>query len=212
MKQALFVVGGWEGHTPKESAAVFAEALQQGGFEVEFCTSLDVFTDLARFQKLSLIVPVWTAGELTAAQEKGLCDAVAGGIGLAGWHGTMCDAFRTNVNYQWMTGGQWVAHPGDLKPAYEIEITNSDHPITRGLSSFTLRNTEQYYMHVDPSNEVLAVTRFDNGVVMPAVWVRRWGQGRVAYASFGHTYADFDITEARTIVQRGLLWAAGEQI
>jgi hypothetical protein len=208
MRRALFVWGGWDGHTPKQSVDVFAPWLRQQGYEVEVADTLDVFADGERLKTLHLIVPVWTMGQITEQQEKGLCDAVAAGVGLAGWHGTLCDAFRNSTNYQWMTGGQWVAHPGGLVPAYDIHIVDREHPITRGVRDFTLRNSEQYYMHVDPANHVLATTTFDGGVVMPAVWTRPWGQGRVAYASFGHTYEDFDVPEAREIVQRSMLWAS----
>jgi len=208
MKRALFVWGGWDGHTPKQSVDVFAPWLRQQSYAVEVADTLDVFADGERLKTLHLIVPVWTMGQITEPQEKGLCDAIAAGVGLAGWHGTMCDAFRNSTNYQWMTGGPWVAHPGGLVPAYDIHIVDREHPITRGVRDFALRNSEQYYMHVDPANHVLATTAFDGGVVMPAVWTRRWGQGRVAYASFGHTYEDFNVPEALEIVQRSMLWAS----
>ena len=78
----------------------------------------------------------------------------------------------------------------------------------QGLNDFTVPNTEQYFLHVDPGNHVLATTTFDDGVVMPAVWTRQWGKGRVAYASFGHTHADFDVPEAQEIVRRSMLWAS----
>ena len=208
MRRALFVWGGWDGHTPKQSVDVFAPWLRQQSYAVEVADTLDVFADGERLKTLHLIVPVWTMGQITEPQEKGLCDAIAAGVGLAGWHGTMCDAFRNSTNYQWMTGGQWVAHPGGLVPAYDIHIVDREHPITRGVRDFALRNSEQYYMHVDPANHVLATTAFDGGVVMPAVWTRRWGQGRVAYASFGHTYEDFNVPEALEIVQRSMLWAS----
>jgi uncharacterized protein len=75
-------------------------------------------------------------------------------------------------------------------------------------------HSEQYYMHVDPSNEVLATTTFKGdifswieGVVMPVVWKRKWGRGNVFYCSLGHVAKDFDVPEVREIVRRGLLWA-----
>lgn len=207
MKRALFVYGGWDGHTPQESAALFAEVLRSRAYEVDIENALSVFCDAARMQTYDLIVPVWTMGTLTEDEEARVCDAVAAGCGLAGWHGTMCDSFRNSVRYQWMTGGQFVAHPGDISPEYEIQITDHDHPITTGLADFRIPQSEQYYMHVDPSNHVLATTTFPDGVVMPAVWTRRWGQGRVAYASFGHTHQDFDVSAAREIVTRCMLWA-----
>jgi type 1 glutamine amidotransferase len=208
MKRALFVCGGWDGHTPKESAALFASSLTRAGFGVEICNSLDVFADTAKLAALSLIVPVWTMGQLTAAQEQGLCNAVRAGVGRAGWHGTMGDSFRSNTDYQWMTGGQFVAHPGGIQPVYSVHIVDRAHPITRGLDDFEIPNSEQYYLHVDPANRVLATTTFADRTVMPAMWTRPWGAGRVAYASFGHTYKDFDVPAARAIVERSLLWAS----
>lgn len=213
MKQALVVWGGWDGHTPRQSAELFASILQNEGYQVEVSDTLDAYLDSDKLKALDLIVPVWTMGSITREQEKSLLEAVASGVGLAGWHGSMCDSFRNNTEYQWMTGGQWVAHPGGVID-YEVNITRPDDPIVAGLKDFKL-HSEQYYMHVDPANEVLATTTFSGqyaywieGVVMPVVWKRRYGQARVFYASFGHVVGDFDTPEAREIVRRGMLWAS----
>ena len=155
---------------------------------------------------------LYTMSSITKEQLDGLLNAIHQGTGYAGWHGGMGDAFRDSVDYQFMVGGQWVAHPGDIID-YTVQITNHEDPIVAGLDGFKM-HSEQYYMHVDPSNEVLATTTFDgafhdwiDGVVMPVVWKRRWGQGRVFYASVGHVAADFDVPEAKEIVRRGLIWA-----
>ena len=208
MRKALVVWGGWKGHTPKECADLFAPWLRQQGFEVEVYDTLDSYLDAAMMKSLGLIVQMWTAGTITGKQERGLLSAIGEGVGIGGWHGGMCDSFRINSEYQWMTGGQFVAHPGGCIPSYRVNIVNRDHPITRGINDFTMVNSEQYYVHVDPSNDVLATTTFESGCVMPAVWTRSWGKGRVFYASFGHTHKDFEIPEALEIVQRGLLWAS----
>jgi type 1 glutamine amidotransferase len=159
-----------------------------------------------------LIVPVWTMGEIQQEQLKGLSEAVAFGVGLAGWHGGMGDSFRNATDYQFMVGGQWVAHPGGVID-YRVNITNHTDPITAGLEDFDM-HSEQYYMHVDPGNEVLATTTFNgernawiDGTVMPVVWKRKWGSGKVFYCSLGHVSADFSVPEAREIVRRGMLWA-----
>ncbi len=212
-KRALVVWGGWDGHEPKQCADIFAPWLQEQGFEVTVSNSMDPYTDEAFMQSLSLVVPIWTMGSISTEQEGGLLKAVASGVGIAGWHGGMCDAFRSNTGYQFMTGGQWVEHPGGVVP-YTVDITKPDDPIVAGLSSFQMVS-EQYYLHTDPGNEVLATTTFSGefypwveGTVMPVVWKRRYGQGRVFYTSLGHVAKDFDVPEARTIVQRGMLWAA----
>ncbi len=204
---ALLVAGGWEGHTPLDSAQRFAPALEAAGLAVQIETNLAVFGDAARLAGCRLIVPVWTMGQLTGEQERALTEAVAAGTGIAGWHGTMGDSFRGNTTYQFMVGGQFVAHPGNIQPRYTVQIARRDHPVTAGLADFELNDTEQYYLHVDPSNDVLATTRFPN-VAMPAAWVRTWGAGRVFYASWGHTWRDFDEPTAFELVRRGLLWAA----
>jgi len=213
MKKALFVWGGWDGHEPRQSVEVFVPILQAEGYQVEVSDTLDSFADSEKMRSLDLVVPCWTMGAITPEQERGLLDAIYNGTGIAGWHGGMCDAFRGNTNYQWMTGGQWVAHPGNIR-AYTVNITKPDDPVMSGISDFQM-NSEQYYLHVDPSNEVLATTTFDGtdapwiaGCVMPVVWKRTWGRGRVFYSSLGHVAKDFDVYEAREIMRRGLLWAS----
>jgi type 1 glutamine amidotransferase len=212
MKKALFVWGGWEGHTPYESTTLFAAFLEGQDYHVEISDTLDAFLDEAKMSTLDLIVPVWTMGTITDEQEKGLLNAIRSGVGIAGWHGCMGDSFRNNTEYQFMVGGQWVAHPGNIID-YRVNIINHDDPITQGLQDFTM-HSEQYYMHTDPNNEVLATTTFSGehaswiaGNSMPVVWKKSYGKGRVFYNSLGHVVKDFDVLEARTIVQRGMLWA-----
>lgn len=213
MKSALLVWGGWEGHEPAKVASRFAPFLESQGYHVTISETLDSYLDTALMQRLDLIVPIWTMGTITSEQEKGLLAAVQAGAGLAGWHGCMADSFRQNTEYQFMVGGQWVAHPGGIID-YTVNITKTDDPIVAGLSDFQM-HSEQYYMHVDPSNEVLATTTFSGkytpwieGCVMPVVWKKRWGQGRVFYSSLGHVNSDFDVPEALTIMQRGMLWGS----
>ena len=214
-KSALMVAGGWEGHEPQRCAERFAAVLRGDGFAVEIATTLDVYLDAEKLRGLDLIVPIWTMSTITKEQETGLLAAVKGGVGVGGWHGGMADAFRNNVDYQFMVGGQWVAHPGNVID-YTVQITAPTDPVTTGLNDFAM-HSEQYYLHVDPGNEVLATTTFSGehapwiaGTVMPVVWKRRWGTGRVFYCSLGHQDHDFDVPEAQEIVRRGLRWAAGE--
>jgi len=213
MKKALMVWGGWDGHEPKQCVDIFAPFLQTQGYEVLISDKLDVYADKDKMLALDLIVPVWTMGTITKEQEKGLLEAVKSGVGLAGWHGGMGDSFRNNVDYQYMVGGQWVQHPGNIID-YSVQITKPEDPIVKGLSGFKM-NSEQYYMHVDPANEVLATTTFDghinpwiNGTVMPVVWKRKYGQARIFYTSLGHVAKDFNVPEVKEIVKRGMLWAS----
>ena len=212
-KNVLIVYGGWQGHDPTETSHLFAGLLEQAGLSVTLSETLDSFLDAGLMGKVDMVVPVYTMSSITREQEAGLLAAVRErGVSVGGWHGGMADAFRNNTEYQFMVGGQWVAHPGNIID-YRVNVTDHEHPITAGIADFDMRS-EQYYLHTDPSNKVLATTTFNgdhaqwiDGTVMPVVWTRSYGKGRVFYSSLGHVIGDFDVPEAREIVRRGLLWA-----
>ena len=215
MKKALIVYGGWDGHDPEGVAKVFSDILCQEGFDVTMSDTLDTFQGDLRIY--DLIVPVWTMGTLDGEAERNVCDAVANGTGIAGCHGGMCDAFRSSTDWQFMTGSQWVAHPGNDSVTYKVEIRKeTGSPIVKGIEDFTVK-TEQYYIHVDPAVKVLATTRFPtaggnhfpNGEVdVPVVYTKLWGKGKVFYNSLGHNREIFNIPEARELMRRGFLFAA----
>lgn len=213
-KKAIMVWGGWEGHEPKQCVDVFAPILEEDGFAVTISDTLDTYKDRDLMAEQDLVVPAWTMGQIEGEQEQGLLAAVDSGVGIAGWHGCMADSFRNNTTYQFMVGGQFVAHPDGIID-YTVNIAAPDDPIVAGLDDFQM-HSEQYYMHTDPGNEVLATTTLEgrqsaswvNGTVMPVVWKRAWGAGRVFYSSLGHVARDFDVPEAREIQRRGMLWAS----
>ena len=217
MKQALIVWGGWLGHQPQEVAEIFRAILEEEGFRVEVSNTLESFADKERLKALDLIIPIWTMGQIEKEWVGNVSEAVQSGVGLAGCHGGMCDAFRDNVDWQFMTGGQWVAHPGNDGVEYVVNIRHSSSPIMEGIEDFTVKS-EQYYMHVDPAVEVLATTRFptapgphwlNKAVDMPVVWTKRWGVGRVFYCSLGHQANIVEMHPVKLIMRRGFLWAAG---
>ena len=215
MRKALIVWGGWSGHEPEQCAAIIRGMLEEDGFSVAVETKTDAFGDPS-IRDLHLVVPIYTMSKIEKQHAVNLASAVEAGVGLAGHHGGMADAFRESTEYQFMVGGQWVAHPGDIID-YRVEIARPDDPVMEGISDFAYRS-EQYYMHVDPSNEVLATTTFSgahapwiDGVKMPVVWKRRHGKGRVFYSSLGHVASEFEVPEMRTILRRGMNWAARDE-
>jgi type 1 glutamine amidotransferase len=215
MKKALIFQGGWEGHEPAEVAEVLAEILTEEEFDVMITDTLTTLEeeDLTQFD---LIVPNWTQGRITNEQLKPLIDAVAKGTGLAGLHGGLGDSFRMDTDYQFMVGGQWVAHPGNDGVTYQVHILDSTHPVTEGMEDFTV-TSEQYYMHVDPAVKVHATTKFPiadgpyqtNGDVdMPVVWTKTWGKGKVYYCSLGHVAEIVRMPEVMTLMRKGMTWAS----
>lgn len=212
-KKVLYVYGGWEGHDPKPSVDLFVPWMRSEGAEVIVSDTLDSYLDAKLMESRDLIVQIWTMGTISNEQEAGLLKAVKNGAGLAGWHGGTGDSFRNNVEFQFMVGGQWVAHPGGVID-YSVQITNHEDPVTKGLKDFNM-HSEQYYMHIDPNVKVLATTTFNgdhapwiNGCVMPVVWKKYYGRGRVFYSSLGHVIGDFKGPEVLEIQKRGIRWAA----
>jgi uncharacterized protein len=215
MKRALIFFGGWEGHEPGPCATLFSEHLLRRGFSVEAHDKLDILSDPKRLKTFSVIVPMWTMGVLTDDQTKNLVAAVRSGVGLAGFHGGMGDAFRGQIEYQWMVGGQFLSHPDNFK-TYTVNIRKPSDPIVSGYTAFTV-HTEQYYMLIDPGIEVLADTTFGEsasapwtrGVVMPVIWKKHFDAGRIFYSALGHNAKEFtDVPAQLEITLRGIAWAA----
>lgn len=217
MKKALIFWGGWNGHEPQQVSERFERILKKHGFEVDRVEGVDCLADLDKLLQYDLLVPCVTMSELPRECEKNVSFAVSRGVGMAGCHGGMCDSFRKSTEWQFITGGQWVSHPGGDGVSYTVHIHPSSSPITEGLSDFDVC-TEHYYLHVDPSIEVLASTRFplvnfrhaaNKTVDMPVAWTKYWGLGRVFYCSLGHHDDVFDkAPNAQLLMERGMLWAA----
>ena len=217
MKKAWIFQGGWDGHEPKLTSARFAGMLRKNGFEVEIFDTLDPLADPDALMALDLMVFCWTMGEIKPEYTRNVSRAVGAGVGLAGCHGGMCDAFRNDTEWQFITGGQWVAHPGGDGVEYTVNICHGSSPITEGLEDFKVCS-EHYYLHVDPAIEVLATTRFpvvqyyhcaNKPVDMPVAWTKLWGNGRVFYTSLGHHDDVFEKSpSAAVLMERGMLWAA----
>ena len=214
-KKVLFVYGGWDGHDPVGTRDLFVPWLQSEGADVTLSDNLDIYTDKALMSSVDLIIQTWTMGGLSGEQEAGLLEAVRNGAGIAGWHGGLGDSFRNNTEYQFMVGGQWVAHPGG-QIEYTVKITDKKDPVTKGITPTFKMKTEQYYMHVDPNVKVLATSEYSGegapwikGCIVPTTWKKIFGNGRVFYSSLCHNAGDFkSVPEALEIMKRGIRWAA----
>ncbi len=216
MKQAWIVQGGWDGHEPQLTSKRFARLLEKHGYTVKIWDTLDCLGDLDGLMQQDLLVACWTMGEIKHAYTVNVSKAVGAGMGLAGCHGGMCDSFRNDTEWQFITGGQWVSHPGGDGIDYMVNIRHGSSPIVEGIEDFPVCS-EHYYLHVDPAIEVLATTRFpvvsyyhisNKPVDMPVAWTKFWGNGRVFYNSLGHHDDVFEKSpNAELLMERGMLWA-----
>ncbi len=226
-KRGLIVRGGWEGHDPVAATEVFIPALESAGFELDFEDTPEIYADAAAMSRYDLVVQCLTMTSATVDEVEGLRQAVAAGAGLMGWHGGIIDSFRASTDYLQLVGAQFAAHPHapkdrgrtDVEPYrdYTVHITEagSEHVVTRTMEDFDVR-TEQYWILTDSLIEVLADCVLVPGdgdewiepVTMPVVWTRRWGAGRIFATSLGHTVDVLKDPVVRSLVERGMMWAA----
>jgi uncharacterized protein len=209
-KHALVVRGGWEGHEPVAATDRYVKFLSSQDYEVSTSDSLDAYLD--DLSGVDLIVQCWTMGTITAPQLAGLVAAVRAGTGFAGWHGGIVDSFRDQLDYHLLTGGQFIYHHKEFV-TYTVNPVAS-HEIVAGLESFEV-HSEQYYLHADPGNEVLATTDYlpdpdrpeIGTATMPVTWLRQHGAGRVFVTTIGHRLADLEVPAVDEMIRRGLRWA-----
>ncbi|WNB87360.1 ThuA domain-containing protein [Cellulomonas sp. ATA003] len=228
-RSALVVRGGWDGHQPVEATDLFIPYLRDNGFDVRVEESTAVYADAQVMAGVDLVVQCMTMSTIEREELAGLIAAVEAGTGLAGWHGGIADSYRNSADYLQLIGGQFAHHAAAMGPdertgeqsdnyvRHRIELTPAaaEHPITAGLSDFEL-TTEQYWVLTDDLNDVLATTTTDvrpwgpwnRPITCPAVWTRQWGQGRIMVCTPGHRVEVLEDPNVRTIVERGLLWAA----
>jgi type 1 glutamine amidotransferase len=227
-RRALVVRGGWDGHQPVETTNLFIPFLERNGFEVRIEESPAVYTDDDYLATVDLVLQINTMATIEKDEFAGLQRAVLAGTGMAGWHGGIADSYRNNADYLHMIGGQFAHHAGkapelrtgeqsDNYLPYTVHLTEAaaDHPITKGLSDFELV-TEQYWVLSDEYNDVLATTTqearpwdaWNRPVTAPAIWTRQWGKGRIFVSAPGHRLDIVENPNVRTIIERGLLWAA----
>lgn len=228
-KNALIVRGGWNGHEPVETTDSFIPTLEQNGYRVRVEDSTAVYADADYLATVDVILQCNTMNTIADDELRGLIAAVRAGTGLVGWHGGIADSYRNSADYLHLIGGQFAHHPvkgeaaelagdgTDVFVDYTVEIVpeRADHPIVAGLSDFAL-TTEQYWVLSDSYNDVLATTtlaarEFDawhEPVTCPAVWTRKWGEGRIVVSTPGHQLTVVNDPNVRTIIERGILWAS----
>ena len=210
-KNILVVWGGWKGHQPKVFADNVIKWLKSQNAKITESNNLEVYDNYDSLTKFDLIIQSVTLSDISNNQADNLVKAINNGVGIAGAHGGLTDSFRTKTNYQFMIGGQFVAHPGG-KVNFEVNMLNDQ--LTQGLNNIEIF-TEQYYMHFDPNIEIIANTIFDNkfypwidGVIMPFAWKKKYGKGKVFYISIGHDPNEFiRYPDGWKLLTRGFIWA-----
>ncbi|MBN1346100.1 MAG: ThuA domain-containing protein [Phycisphaerae bacterium] len=206
--KTLLLVGG-SIHDWKNIGNVVEEVLKKSGkFDV---TRVD--NDLNallpdRIKPFKLVVFYWTVGKITDAQRDGLTNHIAEGNGLVTFH-SGADSFRDDDKYRKFIGGYFTTHPHYR--TYQVSITEVKHPITEGIQEF-MTTDEQYILNYDKDNITILGNGLWKGNLMPALWVKEIGKGRLFYNSGGHDPKAVEQPMFQKLLIRGCLWAAGCEV
>ena len=121
---------------------------------------------------------------LAPAQEEGLLAYVRGGGGFFGLH-TASASFRANAGYHEMLNGMFDGHSPYME--FSVTVTDGDHPITRGLDTFTVHDELHYFAH-DAARAQRLMEAYDptTGATYAMALHHRYGEGRVFYFALGH--------------------------
>jgi type 1 glutamine amidotransferase len=94
----------------------------------------------------------------------------------------------------------------------ELTFTDAEHPITRGFGKVKLEDESYWKLVGDPKQIHLLATAKEEGAAQPLLWTREKGKGRVFVSNPGHYTWTFDDPLFRTLILRGMAWAAGEPV
>jgi len=88
-----------------------------------------------------------------------------------------------------------------------FSVTDPDHPITAGLTDFAFVDESYKMPEPAPDNHVLITT--DNPQSVSAIaWTRTYKNSRVFCFASGHDNTAWSSPDFRTVLHRGLWWAA----
>jgi type 1 glutamine amidotransferase len=202
-------------HDIADAAPHLRAALARANVDATVTSDREALTALGAYD---VVVDYITDSGFTDAQRDGLLSFVSDGGGYAGVHGA---SDLTSVagpdggleaneepfpEMRTMLGGHFLGHPEQQD--LSVSVTDPGHPITAGLDSFTVFD-EPYDLDVDDDVHLLAEMDHPESGDVPVAWAKRYGRGRVAYCSLGHTEAALTHDAVQALVGRGARWAAG---
>ncbi|MFX1390076.1 MAG: ThuA domain-containing protein [Promethearchaeota archaeon] len=150
-------------------------------------------------------------GEFTEEQENNLLDFIASGKGFVGLHGASA-SFKEHPNYYEMIGGRFIKHK--RKTDIDIKIIDKSHTITHNINDFTF--FDEPYRHdfsMKGDMEVLAEAYYhdeEDSDPEPIIWVKTYGEGRVAFCALGHQTRALKDEIYRTIIRNSVKWVLKE--
>ena len=204
----LLVFVGTEGiyHDHTGHGAFLTEMLSASGDITTACSrDYDVLSN--SLDGYDVVLFFTDIGDLTEQQEQSLLRFIERGGGFFGLH-TAAASFRECEGYHGMLNAFFDGHSKYMD--FNVTVTDPDHPITRGISHFTITD-ELYYLKHDPARSHHLMQAHDptKDATHVMAFTHTFGDGRVFFFALGHDGAALENTSFQEIVRRGVLWAGG---
>lgn len=108
--------------------------------------------------------------------------------------------------YIQFVGCRFVTHPPRCPVSYRV--TESDHPVTRGVGDFLERDEHYQIEMTAPDAKILMESHSESAATMPAAYVRQMGQGRLCALIPGHIRAVWQNAQFQKLLINAIKWCA----
>ena len=218
-KIRVLIITGGHGFESEPFFAIFDSIPDVTCSKSQYPAAADLLKpDLTTQYDVLVFYDMWSK-PLTDQQKKDFVALLQKGIGVVALHHTLA-AHRDWPEYAKIIGGRCVLRPTKIggkelpKSSYfhgqdlRVCVADANHPITRGLKDFLIHDETYKDYYTDSSVHVLLTT--DHPKSDPEIaWVHRYRNSRVFYLVLGHDHRAYENPAYRTLVARGIRWAAG---
>ncbi len=212
--RVLLVTGiDYPGHKWRETTPVLVEALTNDArLRVDVLEDpyrLDI-TDLSPYRAVFLHFMNWEKPDPNDKAKENLRRFVERGGGMVMIH-FACGAFQDWPEFRNLAGRVYDrTNTHDPRGPFTVELANTNHAITRGMSSFGVDDELYICFAGEKPIDVLAtarskITKRDH----PMAFVHSYGKGRVFQTPLGHDVKALRSGRTLDLIRQGTLWAAG---
>ncbi len=211
----LIVTGqDYPGHKWKQTAPVLKDLIAKDSrLKVTVVEDPKVLAtdDMKDYDVIVLHFMDWKQPDPGEKARANLKEAVESGKGLVLVH-FACGAFQEWPEFRNLAGRAWnpKLRGHDRHGAFTVEITDVDHPITKGMKPF--ETTDELYTCLDGDRPITVVAKATSKVDKkdyPMAFVLDYGKGRVFHCVLGHDVKAFEAQGVKDLFRRGTAWTGG---
>jgi type 1 glutamine amidotransferase len=153
-----------------------------------------------------------------AVTENALLQFIKNGGGFVTFHASS-SAFYKWPEFQEISTAAWIMDTTSHGKRSEtsVSITNQKHPVTKGITDFSIFDELWLNAAINPKFEVLGTASNqeigEKGIkAQPAIMVADCGKGRIFHTILGHDIKAMESEGFQVLLLRGTEWAATGQV